>query len=90
MASMKDIRSIVDAIGREVICSALGCGPTAVVNVVARKSFPASWYKAIQKLAQEAGIDVPDHLFNFKQPKTPPTPAAFASGGASGAVRGAG
>ena len=55
-------------IGRSKISAAVGVGGSALSNAEKEGCAPSSWYKIVQTLADEVGIDVPDSLFNFKSP----------------------
>lgn len=51
------------AIGRRAIAKAVGVLPTAVSNAVVRGTFPASWYYACQKLAEQKNVPFPAEMF---------------------------
>lgn len=63
---MNTTSHIADALGRKKIADALGVGLTAVSNAVVRGSFPASWFVAVSKLARDANVECPPHLFQMK------------------------
>ena len=61
---MKTVRDIVYGVGRDELTSALGFGKQAVSNAIAKNKFPSSWHAVVKSLADEAGIDVPESMFN--------------------------
>lgn len=65
-------RTFIDAVGRRTIADALGVGLTAVSNAYVDDRFPASWFDALDRIASEAGEDLPRSAFNWKRAKSLP------------------
>lgn len=56
---------ICDVLGRRAIADKIGVGMSAVSNASVDGRFPAKWFRAIQSMCSDAGIECPDRLFNF-------------------------
>lgn len=61
-----DTRTAAAAIGKDRIAEAMGVTLSAVNEATRSGQFPAAWFLVLQRLGEEAGIDVPVELFRFK------------------------
>lgn len=59
------VAEICAIVGRGKIARAAEVGLSSVSNAVVDNRFPARWFFAVRKLCAEAGIECPEHLFNF-------------------------
>ena len=66
---MMDTQEMASTLGRRNIASAVGVGLTAVSNHVVGGIFPASWYLAILFLCEQTGVECPENLFAFIEPR---------------------
>ena len=64
---MNTVSSICDQIGRKKMAATLGVGLTSISNASVANTFPTPWFKVVEKLCNEKGIECPDDLFNFKR-----------------------
>lgn len=60
-----EVVKICDTIGRKLVAERMSVGKTAVGNAVSDGVFPARWYREMQALCSEYGLDCSDELFNF-------------------------
>jgi hypothetical protein len=60
---LNTVPEIIEYLGADAICSAVGVKPPAVRKAKNEKQFPAMWYHALERLA---GGPLPRHLFSFK------------------------
>lgn len=65
MGCMMTAKQLADAIGRKKIAEAVGVGPTAVSNAVARGWFPSAWFIVVCDLAERIGVECPPELFKM-------------------------
>lgn len=61
---------VIDAIGAVPIMEALGVSRSSV-KVARRHGFPSSWYPIMERLAEEAKVDLPRDVFNWRTPAAP-------------------
>lgn len=66
---MENASALAEALGRKKMMDALGVGATAISNAVVRGWFPTNWYMVCKKIADDAGIDCPPELFQFREAK---------------------
>ncbi|GJM01936.1 MAG: hypothetical protein DHS20C08_04370 [Rhodomicrobium sp.] len=62
------VKQLIYDIGRKELTSRLGVGDTAISEAIKRGVLPASWCPIVMDLAKEAGVEVPDSMFNWKIP----------------------
>lgn len=62
------VHQIVSQLGDEAITRELGVSIHSVRAAKRERVFPASWYAAVKRLCDEAGIDCPEDAFNFRSP----------------------
>lgn len=60
------VPAIIDAIGPDRIAAKLGVSLHAVRYAKTDGLFPAAWFAVIRDLCEEAQIDLPMCLFNWK------------------------
>lgn len=60
------VPTIIDALGSDKIAAKLGVSHHAVRYAKTDGMFPAAWFAAISALCEEAQIDLPMELFNWK------------------------
>ncbi|HCP80324.1 MAG TPA: hypothetical protein DIT67_01575 [Octadecabacter sp.] len=65
---MDNVKSIIDKIGRDVLCQALDVGKAAISNAATRSEFPSRWYLVIKRECTRAGVECPETLFGFADP----------------------
>lgn len=63
--SKPSVKSIVRAIGREKMESALNVGGHSIRNAAWAGKFPAKWYDVVSSLCKQGDIDCPRSLFSF-------------------------
>lgn len=73
---MTTTREIIEKIGYERLQQQLGVGYKTVNRRAVQNFFPASWLKVIRAECAAQGIECPDELFNFIDPKTKADTAA--------------
>ena len=64
---MNTVCEILDIIGRKYVAQQLDVRKTAVSNAATAGRFPAAWYPTIKRCAAEKDIEVPDHLFSWRE-----------------------
>jgi len=62
------VHHITDTLTAEAICAALGVGMHSIRYVRTDGLFPASWYGPLKSMCDEAGIECPLSVFNWKAP----------------------
>lgn len=68
MSKIREIRIIVDRIGRERLALRLGLkNAKSVWPAISRGFFPPAWYPIVEELAEEEGIEVPSYLYNWRK-----------------------
>lgn len=60
------VPNIIDKLGSDKIAAKLGVSHHAVRYAKTVGSFPAAWFAVLQELCDEAKIDLPLDLFNWK------------------------
>jgi hypothetical protein len=63
---MKEVFIICEAIGRDVLASAIGVTRQSISNAISDNAFPASWFLVVKKLCAARKIRCPLRLFKFK------------------------
>ncbi len=64
---MDNFDEFLSQFNRAELSRALGLkSPTAIDNCRANKKFPSSWFKTMEDLCLERGIDCPRELFNWR------------------------
>jgi hypothetical protein len=64
---MMTVKEIVEQVGSDKLECACGVTEFSVKAAKRERMFPASWFKVVEKLCNEKGIECPDNLFNFKR-----------------------
>lgn len=59
-------RQVAEQIGRQRLADELEVGLTAVSAAVVAGQFPARWFRVIERLAGEQGLELPDELFSWR------------------------
>lgn len=64
---MDTVKTTIQTLGRSAIADRINAIPSSFSNAITNGHFPASWYVALQEMAQEGGHGkIPDTLFNMK------------------------
>lgn len=61
---MMTVSEFMKAIGRNNV-AALGISQQAISRAITEDVMPSGWYLAVRALCEEAGVEVPEHLFRW-------------------------
>lgn len=71
-AAEMTVKDVVDQIGRQTICAALGVAKSVVSQAVSDGVFPARWFVAMRALGRAHGVEVHEGLFRWREVDLPP------------------
>lgn len=66
MPNKPAVKSIIDTLGEDAICSRFGVLPRTLRHVREDGSFAASWYAGLSEMCASTGIECPLDAFNWK------------------------
>lgn len=62
----QDLRKFYDVVGRAALATAIGVSVAALTNRYPSGKMPAKWRKAAKTIADQAGAECPDSLFEWQ------------------------
>ena len=68
LCPMMTVHEVLKAIGRQNLAREINLTPAAISNAASSGIFPATWFPTVRRLGTEAGVDVPESLFNWRVP----------------------
>jgi len=65
------VKSITDELGADAMCARLGVTEHSIRHARHTGAFPASWFPIVKTMAEDAGLQCPMEVFNWKSPVGP-------------------